>query len=159
MTINYKNHEYKIELINKDNSTFAILNGSEIQINQQNDFFIQINGNEKVKAYFVLDEKHCYVWIEGNQFTFDLPKNRDDISYTNNSDTLGTGSVKSPMPGNVIKILVEIGQEVKNGDALIIVEAMKMESTLFSTIDGSISKINAKAGQQIDSDFVLIEIE
>lgn len=159
MTLNYKNQQYKIEIIKRNNETFALVDGKEIQINQQNDFYILLNGSEKVKAYFALDEKHSYVWIEGNQFVFDLPKNRDDINYTNNSNTLGTGSLKSPMPGNVIKVLVEVGQEVKNGDALIIVEAMKMESTLYSSIDGKISKINAKAGQQIDTDFILIEIE
>ncbi len=159
MNLNYKNQNYNINILNRENSIIANINNKEISIESKSEYYLLGSENNNAKAYFVKDEKHIYIWIEGNQFTFDIPKSKDEISYTNAGDSLGSGSVKSPMPGNVIKVLVEIGQEVKNGDALIIVEAMKMESTLFSTVDGKVSIINAKSGQQIDSDFVLIEIE
>ncbi len=68
------------------------------------------------------------------------------------------GIIKAPMPGLVIKILVEEGMSVMAGDKLIIVEAMKMENILKSTINGTIKKIHAKEGQAVDKDAILIEI-
>lgn len=68
-------------------------------------------------------------------------------------------SIKAPMPGLVVKILCNIGDEVKKGDKLVIVEAMKMENALASPVDGVVSKILAEEGQAVDKDADLIELE
>ena len=56
--------------------------------------------------------------------------------------------VLCPMPGLVVSIAVKEGQEVKAGEMVAIVEAMKMENVLRADIDGTVKKINAKAGRQ-----------
>lgn len=62
-----------------------------------------------------------------------------------------------PMPGLVRSIAVTVGQEVKAGEPLAIVEAMKMENVLRAERDGTIAKINAKAGDSLAVDAVILE--
>jgi len=62
-----------------------------------------------------------------------------------------------PMPGLVKAIHVQAGQEVKAGDALAVVEAMKMENVLRAERDGSVKKVNAKAGDSLAVDAVILE--
>jgi propionyl-CoA carboxylase alpha chain len=61
------------------------------------------------------------------------------------------------MPGLVVSINVEVGQEIKAGETLAIVEAMKMENVLKAERDGVISIINAKAGDSLAVDAVILE--
>ncbi len=68
-------------------------------------------------------------------------------------------NITAPMPGLVVKILCEVGQEVKKGDKLIIIEAMKMENALASPIDGIVSKINVSENIPVEKDTVMIELE
>jgi propionyl-CoA carboxylase alpha chain len=62
-----------------------------------------------------------------------------------------------PMPGLVKAINVEEGQDVKAGDALAIVEAMKMENILKAERDGKVKKISAKPGESLAVDAVILE--
>ena len=62
-----------------------------------------------------------------------------------------------PMPGLVKQIMVTEGQEVKNGEPLAIVEAMKMENVLRAERDGTVSKIAAKEGDSLAVDAVILE--
>jgi len=64
-----------------------------------------------------------------------------------------------PMPGVIVSVLVEEGQEVQDGQALAIVEAMKMENTLRAETKGVIAKVNAKAGDNLAVDDVIMEFE
>ena len=62
-----------------------------------------------------------------------------------------------PMPGLVVSINVEEGQDVKAGEALAVVEAMKMENVLRAEKDGTVSKVNAKKGDSLAVDAVILE--
>lgn len=77
---------------------------------------------------------------------------------------LGSGSrgprpLKAPMPGLVVKIDVEAGETVAEGQGLVIVEAMKMENELQAEADGVVSQILVEAGQAVEKDQVLLEFE
>jgi propionyl-CoA carboxylase alpha chain len=65
--------------------------------------------------------------------------------------------VLCPMPGLVVSIAVKEGQEVKAGEAVAVVEAMKMENVLRAEIDGTVKKINAKPGESLAVDAVILE--
>lgn len=69
------------------------------------------------------------------------------------------GSLSSPMPGRIVKLLVKPGDRVKKGQDLIIVEAMKMENKIASPIDGVVKKVFFPEGDQIEANVPLIEIE
>ncbi|SDJ86133.1 acetyl-CoA/propionyl-CoA carboxylase, biotin carboxylase, biotin carboxyl carrier protein [Lentzea albidocapillata subsp. violacea] len=65
------------------------------------------------------------------------------------------GPVKSPMPGTVLVVRARQGEEVTAGQALFVVEAMKMEHTVTAPVDGVLAEVNVQAGQQVALDQVL----
>jgi len=67
--------------------------------------------------------------------------------------------IKAPMPGLILDVLVEEGQEVKEGDYLLVLEAMKMENTLTAPRDGIVKSIGVKKGKTVDKNQLLIEME
>lgn len=67
--------------------------------------------------------------------------------------------ISSPMPGKVVKILVEVGDEVKAGDTVVIVSAMKMESEYKVKQDRIIKEIRVKEGDTVDANQPLVIIE
>jgi biotin carboxyl carrier protein len=71
----------------------------------------------------------------------------------------GPQIVASPMPGKVVKILVEVGQAVSDGQPLIIVEAMKMENELRAPTHGKVARIMVSAGQAVEAHAKLIALE
>ena len=62
------------------------------------------------------------------------------------------------MPGQVIKVQVESGQHVKQGDVLMILEAMKMEHRIIAPYDGTVSAIRFVVGQAVQADAILLEL-
>jgi glutaconyl-CoA decarboxylase len=62
------------------------------------------------------------------------------------------------MPGKVMKILVNVGTPVKNGEMVLILEAMKMENEIFSTSDGVVKEIRCKEGDNVNSGDVFMII-
>ncbi len=69
------------------------------------------------------------------------------------------GDVAPPMPGRVVKILVAVGDRVKAGDPLLIVEAMKMESRVPTPINGTVAAILASEGDHVKTDETVIQLE
>jgi biotin carboxyl carrier protein len=67
--------------------------------------------------------------------------------------------LKAPMPGLILKLMVKVGDQIKKGDALIILEAMKMENILSSPVDGVIKEIKVKPQQTVEKNNVLINFE
>jgi len=68
-------------------------------------------------------------------------------------------SVKSPMPGRVVRVLVAAGDRVGAGQPLVVVEAMKMENELRAPAAGVVTKVGVEAGAAVDTGAVLIVIE
>jgi biotin carboxyl carrier protein len=62
------------------------------------------------------------------------------------------------MPGQVLRILVHEGQKVKTGDSLVVLEAMKMEQTIRTTINGRVQSVLVKTGQVVAPGQMLVEI-
>ncbi len=69
------------------------------------------------------------------------------------------GSLSSPMPGKVIEVLVQEGDKVKKGTALIILEAMKMEHTISAPLDGTVTALHYAAGDMLDEGVELLVVE
>lgn len=65
--------------------------------------------------------------------------------------------VKAPMPGLIIDIALKTDQEVKKGDTLLILEAMKMENVIKSPTNGIISKVHIKKGESVEKNQILVE--
>jgi 3-methylcrotonyl-CoA carboxylase alpha subunit len=69
------------------------------------------------------------------------------------------GGLASPMPGKIFKVLKEAGAEVKKGEAILILEAMKMEHSIRSDKDGKVKKIFFQVGQLVQGGVILAEVE
>jgi acetyl/propionyl-CoA carboxylase alpha subunit len=67
--------------------------------------------------------------------------------------------LEAPMPGKVTKVSVAVGQQVKKGDEILVVEAMKMENQLRAPKDGRVASLRAKIGDTVGPGAVLAEIE
>ena len=59
--------------------------------------------------------------------------------------------ITAPMPGTVLRILVDVGQAVKKGDDILVLEAMKMEQALKATVDGTVAAINVSQGDTVEA--------
>jgi biotin carboxyl carrier protein len=70
-----------------------------------------------------------------------------------------SGTVSSSIPGKVITVEVEVGQEVDEGDVVLILEAMKMQNEVAAPISGTITEINCKSGENIQANLPLVVIE
>ena len=76
-----------------------------------------------------------------------------------NKITAGSKSIKAPIPGIIIKILVAKGDEVKNGDVVAVMEAMKMENDILAIRNGKIKSINVNEGDSVLEGGVIMELE
>ena len=76
-------------------------------------------------------------------------KNNDTKPSVNGPAKNSDGQLQSPMPGVILRYLVEVGQEVKQGDPVAVLEAMKMENTLPAPKNGSIQSLHVEPGQTV----------
>ena len=71
----------------------------------------------------------------------------------------GRAQIKAPMPGKVVRVLVEQGQEVEAAQPVVVVEAMKMQNELKSPKAGTVSELRAEAGATVNAGEVLVVVE
>lgn len=74
------------------------------------------------------------------------------------SAPVGGETVKSPMPGNILGVNVTVGQAVKKGDVLMILEAMKMENEIMCPCDGTVKAVEVAKGATVETGAVLCVI-
>lgn len=67
--------------------------------------------------------------------------------------------ITAPLAGRILSTSIEVGQSVKEDDEAFVIEAMKMESTIFVPCDGVVKEIRVKPGDEIDEDDILGSIE
>ncbi len=110
---------------------------------------------EDVRPFFVrVDGDLREVLVESNESGQHLQKTSDSLPQASLP-----GHIISPMPGNLTKLKVKVGDKIKEGDVLAIVEAMKMENQVLATIGGEIKEIYAKEGQQISANLAIMLVE
>jgi acetyl-CoA/propionyl-CoA carboxylase biotin carboxyl carrier protein len=118
-----------------------------------------------------LVEKSTVVEVNGKRFDVKVwvppvggtaqtaQKTRSASRGASQSAGAASGTITAPMQGTVIKVLVTEGQTVAQGDAVLVLEAMKMENQIQADKAGTVSKINCKAGDTVGSGDVLLVIE
>ena len=75
------------------------------------------------------------------------------------STTVGGVTITSPMPGSILDVKVNVGDKVKYGQTLAVLEAMKMENDIPATQDGEVAEIKVKKGDIVETDAVLIVLK
>ncbi|MFA9275954.1 MAG: biotin/lipoyl-containing protein, partial [Candidatus Aquirickettsiella gammari] len=111
---------------------------------QANDFVLAI-ADQTVTGTVVRDGEHFHVFSQGVHV--DLHYN-DVLAHAGEAEAEG-GRLTAPMPGKIVAVLVKNGQEVKKGEALLIMEAMKMEHTISAPHDGVVEEVLYAVGDQV----------
>ncbi|MBN2542272.1 biotin/lipoyl-binding protein [bacterium] len=97
------------------------------------------------------------VYINGREYDFE-----EGVEEAIDFDEAGPGkfekTIKAPMPGSVVKINAKEGDTVKQGELLIIVEAMKMENEMRAPVDVIVEKVLVKEKEQVDGMQILMEV-
>ncbi len=97
-----------------------------------------------------------WVDVDGPSGSFDLTPIPE---FVDPADVIAEGSLLAPMPAAVMSVSVTEGQEVKKGDIVVVLEAMKMQHTITAPYDGVVTELSARAGAQVESGAVLAVIE
>ena len=140
-----------------DKNSIAIeLNGKKfifnnVSVDNENIYF-EFNGENKSLSYFT-HSGSTFCDVSGKSFHL----KKVEKNFSKSSVGSGEGLV-SPMPGKIIKVCREVGDLVKSGDAIIVMEAMKMEHTLSAPNDGVVKSINAKEGELVEGGLHLVEL-
>jgi len=156
--------EYKISVnsikhqlidIKIDNKQFIINNW---HINDAKTTF-DINGSAHTAFVSFKNSGQAQISYNGNSFFAnrnDILTKEDVFSGTSDTNSEDANNIFSPMPGKVIKINIKEGDNVKKGDSLLIVEAMKMENDVIAPKDAVINKLNVKTGDAVTSNTPII---
>ncbi|MBC7407456.1 MAG: acetyl-CoA carboxylase biotin carboxyl carrier protein subunit [Arcicella sp.] len=106
--------------------------------------------------------KSFLIKINKSKYSISL-KDRFDILLDqlgmSNASAVKVNDLKAPMPGLIVDIKVQVGDTVKKGDTILILEAMKMENILKASGDGKIKAIKIVAKQNVEKNQVMIEFE
>lgn len=98
--------------------------------------------------------------IKGQQYSIRLREDVDLLMEKMGMSAVASSkvnSIKAPMPGLIIDLRVKVGDEVKAGDPLLILEAMKMENIIKSPGTGTVKKVKIKKGDSVEKGHVMIE--
>ena len=137
---------YKVDLLHTADGTFSIIEGGH-------SFNIELVPHKTPKLYTAYTFYKSYEVSIIDAETRYL-QSRGGAGFGANSNT-----ISSPMPGKVVKILVNEGDNVTEGQTVIIISAMKMESEYKAPKNGIIKKVNVNEGDTIDGNQILIELE
>ena len=136
-----------------------------LEVNYSNKEIILFKDQKKFKCKILkynYEDQSYVVKVNGNISTIRIikpaEKTAEKIGINKNAG-LNVNTLKAPMPGLILEILVTKSVTVKKGDPIIILEAMKMENILTSPKDGVIKNIEVKAQQTVEKNNVLIRFE
>ena len=169
--------DYKLE------DSKNIFNGEVVEKTSDNEYRIKIQDNEYIiqilsitpngREFVMNNEFHTVKYIEnqtsemktvvdGIPITINMNSHLDEIVYKNSGGS-DTGNVqlnlRSQIPGKVISINVEEGNEIKKGDVFCVLESMKMQVSVKSHKDGVVKSIKIKEGNSVNKNDILSEIE
>jgi len=153
---------YKISLEKKESgfvfSVGEITHEVSIHSISSNVISVLIEGRS-YQVYCARDKEKRYLSLEGEEFIVQEPEASQEELQKGEGESLEDElMVKAPMPGKVIKVNVSENEEVRKNQTLAIVEAMKMENEIKSTIEGYVKKIFISPGDLVDSEKPLIEL-
>lgn len=109
-----------------------------------------------------INGKKIKLELDGENFEMEIKNQLDQMLDSMGFSSVSTKQIKeikAPMPGLVLEIAVKEGQEVKEGDRILILEAMKMENSIMIQSNAVIKRIAVTAGQPVDKGQVLVELE
>ena len=143
-------------------------------------FKVSIDGTERIVDARQIRPGTWSLLLDGQQFVVDLDRRRtgvaasvgaseaqltvEDALHRRLSSAAGTRaqargeSIRAPIAGKVVKVLISVGDQVAPGSPVIVLEAMKMENELIAERGGTVATISKSAGQAVDTGDLLVEL-
>jgi len=157
------NDKQEFEIDRQSNGLLFNDNHIDVDIKQLNDVLYHVIKNKgsynAEVVNFDRDSKTAEIKVNNNIYTviakdqFDVLLDKMGLSSLN---AVKISDIKAPMPGLVLKVLVAEGDEIKNGDSLFVLEAMKMENIIKSPADVTVKAIRIKPGDKVEKGQILI---
>ncbi len=153
ITINVTDHQ-----INKINNKKI---SPEINRISGEDYKIKLKNRTFKGEVTRLKQNACTVVLNGNTYTFTIETENSFKRTQKLAKTIKNVNLKltAPLPGTICEISVEKNQKISKGEALLTLEAMKMQNEIISPVDGTITNIYIKESDSVLKDQMLIEIE
>lgn len=116
--------------------------------------------NKSIQVVIDDDQGHYSVMLEGRLYDGQVLDERA-LLMAQRRGTLGvsSGEVIAPMPGLIVAVSVEVGQEIAQGQTVVILESMKMQNELKSPIDGVVEQIQVSPGQTVDKNALMVVVK
>ncbi len=112
-----------------------------------------------VIPYFIWQNgEEVQLWIEGRVYHLTAPTAQSGRQQVGAKRGQHAGDIKAPMPGSILKVLVEAGQTVEANTPVVIMESMKMEMTLTTPGKGVIKAIQCQPGQMVEMNAILVQM-
>jgi 3-methylcrotonyl-CoA carboxylase alpha subunit len=99
------------------------------------------------------------VGVREREFDFSVVSPVEAIDQVGEAAGRGSSLIEAPIPGKVVSVAVEPGDEVSPGQSLVVLEAMKMENELTAEQGGRVAAVHVTAGDAVDTGAVLVELE
>ncbi len=143
-SVNGKDFIYNLEKLNR--STYILTTGNKRYL---------ISSQKKNSSEYIISLQSKVFETKVLSALQEKAANLIESSGAANSITI----IKSPMPGMILKVKKKSGDEVKKGDSLLILEAMKMENDIRSHVSGTIKEVKVKENEPVEKGAVLLIIE
>ncbi|GAB4325114.1 MAG: biotin/lipoyl-binding protein [Bacteroidales bacterium] len=132
-----------------------------------------IGGNKYNVEVFSIEDQTAVLEVNGTRYEVEIELEkqvsktpvlvRPDLPPPSRSETkirksIGATQIKAPLPGNIMKVFVQQGDEVKQGDKILVYEAMKMENDIIAERGGKITAVKVKPGDSVLEGDVLVEM-
>jgi biotin carboxyl carrier protein len=134
-------------------------------------FKFKIDGSEYEVSVNEIDKNIAEIEVNGTPFTVEIERQEKSVLSINRKPAgkvnpvttptrlVSASSIKSPLPGVIVKVLVQPGDTVKRGDVLLTMESMKMENNILAEEDTVIKTVYVQPGQSVLQDDILIDFE
>lgn len=143
-------------------------------------FIYRINGQDYIVAVNKLEDSTAEVAVNGSNYKVELVNNEEQVTLVSRpaektaapaakkpvvasapapASGGGAGAVKSPLPGIIVAIGVNVGDTVKKGQTVATLEAMKMENAIPAPKDGTVASINVNEGDSVQEGQTILTVE
>jgi 3-methylcrotonyl-CoA carboxylase alpha subunit len=148
--------------LDSEHNVQFIIEGKEYHVRYQtiaNRYFHLVMDGKSIEVFVARGDQGKHIFVNGCTF---LVQDADQLllrraRLRGSEET--PGEVTPPMPSVVLRIMVKEGERVKRGQGLVVVSAMKMQTTLVAHSDGTVKKINTSIDAKVAPGDILVEIE
>jgi biotin carboxyl carrier protein len=160
-TILLEQEEFQVEINNSEEEFTLILGKSrhrfKILFHSETLYSFLIDDTEVLEADLKFNQDKCDLYLQNIPWHLEVfdPKRR----VVSQSDmAMGDGNIVAPMPGKIVEVKVQKGQQVQKDQTLVIIEAMKMQNELNTPLAGVVQEVAVQAGDAVEAEQLVVRV-